>query len=94
MRDPFGIPGAAVRAVAAGNDLLCLGRDVPEEGYLAVRAALVHAVGAGELPESRLAATASEPVLLEMFTIRGWADRRNAGTNVPVTATTPNTLVS
>jgi beta-N-acetylhexosaminidase len=31
---------------------------VPEEGYLAVRAALVHAVGAGELPESRLAEAA------------------------------------
>jgi beta-N-acetylhexosaminidase len=54
VRDPFGIPGAAVRAVAAGNDLLCLGRDVPEEGYLAVRAALVRAVGAGDLPGSRL----------------------------------------
>jgi beta-N-acetylhexosaminidase len=58
VADPFGIPGAAVRAVAAGNDLLCLGRDVPEDGYLAVRAALAHAVGAGELPESRLAEAA------------------------------------
>jgi beta-N-acetylhexosaminidase len=58
VSDPFGIPGAAVRAVAAGNDLLCLGRDVPEDGYLAVRAAIVHAVGAGELPESRLAEAA------------------------------------
>jgi beta-N-acetylhexosaminidase len=58
VEGPFGIPGAAVRAVAAGNDLLCLGRDVPEDGYLAVRAALVHAVGAGELPESRLAEAA------------------------------------
>ena len=54
VRDPFGIPGAAVRAVAAGNDLLCLGRDVPEDGYLAVRAALVSAVGAGDLPGARL----------------------------------------
>jgi beta-N-acetylhexosaminidase len=59
VSDPFGIPGAAVRAVAAGNDLLCLGRDVPEDGYLAVRAAIVHAVGAGELPESRLAEAAA-----------------------------------
>jgi beta-N-acetylhexosaminidase len=59
VRDPFGLPGAAVRAVAAGNDLLCLGRDVPEDGYLAVRAAIVHAVGAGELPESRLAEAGS-----------------------------------
>ena len=59
VADPFGLPGAAVRAVAAGNDLLCLGRDVPEDGYLAVRAAIAHAVGAGELPESRLAEAAS-----------------------------------
>jgi beta-N-acetylhexosaminidase len=58
VRDPFGLPGAAVRAVAAGNDLLCLGRDVPEDGYLAVRAAIAAAVGAGELPESRLAEAA------------------------------------
>jgi beta-N-acetylhexosaminidase len=54
VSDPFGIPGAAVRAVAAGNDLLCLGRDVPEEGYLAVRAALVEAVRSGDLPAARL----------------------------------------
>jgi beta-N-acetylhexosaminidase len=54
VSDPFGIPEAAVRALAAGNDLLCLGRDVPEEGYLAVRAALVEAVRSGELPAARL----------------------------------------
>jgi beta-N-acetylhexosaminidase len=50
----YGIPGAAVRAVAAGNDLLCLGRDVPEDGYLAVRAALRDAVRSGELPGARM----------------------------------------
>jgi beta-N-acetylhexosaminidase len=54
VSDAFGIPGAAVRAVAAGNDLLCLGRDVPEEGYLAVRAALREAVRSGELAAARL----------------------------------------
>jgi beta-N-acetylhexosaminidase len=64
VRDPFGIPGAAVRAVAAGNDLLCLGRDVPEDGYLAVRAALVHAVGAGDLPGSRLEEAAARVAAL------------------------------
>jgi beta-N-acetylhexosaminidase len=51
---PFGIPGASVRAVAAGTDLLCLGRDVTEEGYLEVREALVSAVRSGELAGSRL----------------------------------------
>ncbi len=54
VSDVYGIPGAAVLAVAAGNDLLCLGRDVPEDGYLAVRAALADAVRSGELPASRL----------------------------------------
>src|SRR6185312_1858397 len=49
-----GVPFAAVRAVAAGVDLLCLGRDQDEEDYLAVRAALAAAVTAGELPAARL----------------------------------------
>jgi beta-N-acetylhexosaminidase len=64
VSDPFGIPGAAVRAVAAGNDLLCLGRDVPEEGYLAVRAALRDAVRAGELPAARLEEAAARVAAL------------------------------
>jgi len=49
-----GVPSAAVRAVAAGVDLLCLGRDQDEEDYLGVRAALAAAVTAGELPAARL----------------------------------------
>jgi len=61
---PFGIPGAAVRAVAAGSDLLCLGRDVPEDGYLAVRAALRDAVRAGELPAARLEEAAARVAAL------------------------------
>jgi beta-N-acetylhexosaminidase len=64
VSDPFGIPGAAVRAVAAGNDLVCLGRDVPEDGYLAVRAGLVEAVGAGDLPGSRLEEAAARVAAL------------------------------
>ena len=52
-RDRFGIPGAAVLAVAAGTDLLCLGRDAGEDGYLAVRDALAAAVGDGTLAGSR-----------------------------------------
>jgi len=71
VSDLFGIPGAAVRAVAAGNDLLCLGRDVPEDGYLAVRAAIVHAVGAGELPESRLAEAAARVAALRAWLAAG-----------------------
>jgi len=53
-RDRFGMPGAAVLAVAAGTDLLCLGRDAGEDGYLAVRDALVAAVRDGTLAGSRL----------------------------------------
>jgi beta-N-acetylhexosaminidase len=53
-RDTFGIPGAAVLAVAAGTDLLCLGRDGSEADYLAVRDALVTAVRDGALDGERL----------------------------------------
>jgi beta-N-acetylhexosaminidase len=53
-RDTFGIPGAAVLAVAAGTDLLCLGRDGSEDDYLAVRDALVAAVRDGALDGERL----------------------------------------
>ena len=53
-RDMFGIPQAAVLAVAAGTDLLCLGRDGSQDEYLAVRAALVAAVRDGTLDRTRL----------------------------------------
>ena len=53
-REMFGIPRAAVLAVAAGTDLLCLGRDGTEEDYLAVREALVAAVREGTLDGARL----------------------------------------
>ncbi len=54
VSDAYGIPEAAVRAVAAGTDLLCLGRDLSEDGYLAVRRALSEAVSSGRLPARRL----------------------------------------
>jgi beta-N-acetylhexosaminidase len=64
VRGPFGIPGAAVRAVAAGTDLLCLGKDVAEEGYLAVRSALCDAVRSGDLPAGRLEEAAARVAVL------------------------------
>jgi beta-N-acetylhexosaminidase len=79
VSDPFGIPGAAVRAVAVGTDLLCLGRDVPEEGYLAVRAALREAVRSGELPGTRLEEAAGRVAAL-----RAWLARSR--TEAPVRA--------
>ena len=54
VSDPYGVPEAAVRTVAAGADLLCLGRDQDEEMYLAVRTALAAAVAEGRLPAARL----------------------------------------
>ena len=54
-----GIPEAAVRALAAGVDLLCLGSATTEETYLAVHDAVVAAVEAGRLPEHRVADAAS-----------------------------------
>jgi beta-N-acetylhexosaminidase len=64
LRDAYGIPGAGVRAVAAGTDLLCFGRDTDEEVYLAVRAALVDAVRSGELAASRLEESAERVAAL------------------------------
>jgi beta-N-acetylhexosaminidase len=64
VSDPYGIPGAAARAVTAGCDLLCLGRDVPEAGYLAVRAALLAAVRSGDLPAARLEEAAARVAAL------------------------------
>jgi beta-N-acetylhexosaminidase len=49
-----GIADAAVRALAAGVDLLCLGRDQDEEDYMAVRAAIAAAADSGRLPPARL----------------------------------------
>jgi beta-N-acetylhexosaminidase len=53
-RDMFGVPRAAVLAVAAGTDLLCFGRDSSEEDYLAVRSALADAVRDGTIAGTRL----------------------------------------
>lgn len=49
-----GIPAAAVRALAAGCDLLCLGSETSEAEYNAVVAAVLEALRAGELQLSRL----------------------------------------
>jgi beta-N-acetylhexosaminidase len=50
----FGIPEAAVLAVIAGVDLLCLGRDTDEAMYHAVRSAIAEAVRSGRLTGARL----------------------------------------
>jgi beta-N-acetylhexosaminidase len=55
----FGIPEAAVLAVIAGVDLICLGRDTDESMYHAVRGAIAHAVGSGRLTGARLEESAA-----------------------------------
>jgi len=65
---PFGLPEAAVRAVAAGTDLLCLGRDTGRLSYLAVRDALVAAVASGRMPGARLEEAAARVAELRTWT--------------------------
>ncbi|HEX3923250.1 MAG TPA: glycoside hydrolase family 3 N-terminal domain-containing protein [Streptosporangiaceae bacterium] len=71
---PFGIPEAAVRAVMAGTDLLCFGRDQDRPTYLAVRDALVDAVVSGRMPASRLEDAAARVADLRTWTALGAAD--------------------
>jgi beta-N-acetylhexosaminidase len=67
----FGIPEAAVLAVLAGVDLLCLGRDTDEAMYHAVRAALATAVADGRLPGARLEEAAQRVTALRALLARG-----------------------
>ncbi|WP_018655113.1 glycoside hydrolase family 3 protein [Actinomadura flavalba] len=60
----IGIPEAAVRALIAGVDLLCLGPREHEESLLAVVAAIEAAVRAGRLPLERLADAAARTAKL------------------------------
>lgn len=60
VADAYGIPGAAVRALRAGADLLCIGGQTrPEDEIDTVRDAIVDAVLEGTLTEERLADAAS-----------------------------------
>ncbi|QIM19987.1 glycoside hydrolase [Phycicoccus sp. HDW14] len=54
-----GIPEAAVRALAAGVDLLCLGSATGGERFGEVRAAVLEAVASGRLPAERVAEAAA-----------------------------------
>jgi beta-N-acetylhexosaminidase len=58
-----GVEEAAVRALQAGVDLLCLGHDLHEAAVESVHAAIVEAVGSGRL-ESRRLEEAAEAVRL------------------------------
>ncbi|HEY3014699.1 MAG TPA: glycoside hydrolase family 3 N-terminal domain-containing protein [Nocardioides sp.] len=54
-----GIQEAAVQALLAGCDLLCLGADKDADLVRSVQSAIVAAVGSGRLPEERLADAAA-----------------------------------
>ena len=54
----LGVPEAAVLALAAGADALCLGHDLHEEAVEEVHAAIVSAVRSGRLAEERVAEAA------------------------------------
>jgi beta-N-acetylhexosaminidase len=70
----IGIPEAAVLAVIAGVDLLCLGRDTDEAMYHAVRAAIADAVASGRLAGNRL-----EDAVARVAALRGrLAEARDA----------------
>jgi beta-N-acetylhexosaminidase len=68
VSEPYGIPEAAVLAVIAGTDLLCLGRDQDHLSFLAVKTALVEAVRSGRLPGNRL-----EEAAARVAELREWA---------------------
>jgi len=74
VSEPYGIPEAAVLAVIAGTDLLCLGRDQDHPSFLAVKAALVDAVRSGRLPGERL-----EEAAARVAELREWTASAAAG---------------
>ena len=68
VSDVYGIPETAVRAVLAGTDLLCLGRDQDWEMYADVCAALVESVSSGRMPGERLESAAAR-----VAELRAWS---------------------
>lgn len=60
----IGIPAAAVSALAAGVDLLCLGTRTTEEQLSAIESAIVAAVESGALPAERLREAAARVAAL------------------------------
>jgi beta-N-acetylhexosaminidase len=74
----LGVPEAAVQALAAGADALCLGHDLHEEAVEQVHAAMVAAVLSGRLAEDRVAEAAARVTALCRWTsptATGAADR-------------------
>lgn len=66
-----GVGAAAVRALAAGADLLCFGGEVDPELVEAVVAEIAAAVRQGELPAARLEQAAARTAALAAWTLDG-----------------------
>ena len=77
-----GEPAAAVLALTAGCDLICIGADKDEEQHLAVVAAIVDAVRSGRLPEQRLAEAAGR-VQVASATVRAWREQAGPSRSDP-----------
>jgi beta-N-acetylhexosaminidase len=80
VADRYGFAGAAVRALAAGADAICVGGErAGEADARLLRDAIVAAVRSGELPEERLAEAAKRVGQLAAWTVAARA-ARPAGT--------------
>ncbi|MET9712464.1 glycoside hydrolase family 3 protein [Nocardiopsis alba] len=75
VSERIGIPEASVLAVAAGCDLLCLGRFVYADQVAEVRSALVRAVHEGRLTGERLEEAAERNARLRSWVGRSSAER-------------------
>jgi beta-glucosidase-like glycosyl hydrolase len=65
--DAIGIPEAAVRALSAGADLLCLGSKEYEDSVRAIRERIMEAVREGRLPGERLEQAAARVARLKAW---------------------------
>jgi beta-N-acetylhexosaminidase len=79
VSEQYGIPEAAVQAVIAGTDLLCLGREQDQLSFLTVKAALIAAVRSGRLPGERLEEAAARVAELRAWTAAAAPDAAGSG---------------
>ncbi|MEU3453634.1 glycoside hydrolase family 3 N-terminal domain-containing protein [Micromonospora sp. NPDC006766] len=83
VADRYGFAGAAVRALAAGADAICVGGErATEADAVELRDAIVAAVIAGQLPEERLAEAAKRVGQLAAWTVAARAGRPAAAAAV------------
>ncbi|TDC59632.1 glycoside hydrolase family 3 protein [Micromonospora sp. KC207] len=84
VADRYGFAGAAVRALAAGADAICVGGErADEDAPRELRDAIVAAVVAGELPEERLAEAAKRVGQLAAWTVAARAGAPSRPTAAP-----------